>query len=298
MQDFLLGDSNWFGGSLPARLDHEVDAPEAWSGWRRQRLSPGLTGFLFPAAWSALLLAAGLIPLLLHSLNVGIGAPIRLGLGLTLGAFVMLWLTAAARAVAQVEGSPVKMLVWNLVRTETILLGVLIYIVDLNPIGLIATFGLLIAVPLWFSQMVRIATVLAWPPGRWLLPVAHVDVGLAEIAEGWETESNRWARRPLARRSIPAGFMGNTSLEMVLFGLREGNLDYIAIHLVHPSGALLDPFVGPSIGDEVPFPSLGPRFADVPSPVAIREHFGAPPVSPVVAKWPSAMIPAWESEEE
>ena len=298
---FLLGHARWFGSdSLPNRLDHEVDAPSEWSemGWRRQRLEPLLSGFLFPSAWSAFLLAAGGIPLMLAALGHGIGMDIRLGLGLWVGAFVLLWLGALNLAQKQIEGSTSKMLMWNLFRIETVLLAVLAWVIHHETVGFVAIIALLISIPLWLSHVVRIATLLAWPSGRWILPIAHVDVGLASLSEPWIAESRRWARRPLARRKIPVGETGATELEMVLFGVRHENLDYLAMHLVHPSGALLDPFVGPTVGDTIPFEKLGPIFADVPPVITVREFFGYPPVSPVVTPWPASIETGKYSEEE
>ncbi len=297
-KSFLLGEAKWFGSDhLPSRLPHEVEAPDSWNGWRRQRLKPGLVGFLFPAAWSAFLLAAGLIPMLLHASGHGIGMDLQLGLILIGGAFVLLWLGALRISLNQIEGSPTKMLIWNLVRVESVLFGVLIWIVYNQPVGWLAVLALLIFIPLWLSHVVRIATVLAWPPARWLLPIAHVDVGLSTIDAKWVSESKRWARRPLARRLVNPGEMGDTRLEMVLFGVREGNQDFIAIHLVHPSGMILDPFVGPSIGSSRPFSHLGPTFSDVPNVVSIHEEIGTPPVSPVVAEWPSSLDSKTNEEE-
>ena len=296
---FLLGEAKWFGsGPLPPRLPHEINAPEAWNGWCRQRLQPSLTRFLFPAAWSVFLLAAGLIPMLLHACGYGIGMDLVLGLSLWLSSFFLLWLSASLISLNHTEGSPAKMWLWNTVRIETILLGVLVWVVYSEPVGSLAVVAMLISLPLWMSHMVRIATLLAWPPGRWLLPIAHVDIGLSSIDAKWTSESKRWARRPLARRVIRSGEMGDTRLEMILFGVREGNQDFIALHLVHPSGVIIDPFVGPSIGHRLPFPSLGPTFADVPNVVAIQEQIGDPPVTPVAAEWPTHLIPGWDFEEE
>ena len=146
--------------------------------------------------------------------------------------------------------------------------------------------------------MVRIATVLAWPAGRWLLPIAHVDVGLSNLDEGWVAESRRWARRPLARRKVEAGEVGDTRMELVLFGVRHENQDFIAIHFVHPSGVIMDPFVRNPVGSEVPFSRLGPIFADVPHVTGSWTLLEQPPVRPVVAEWPAQMIPPWELEEE
>jgi hypothetical protein len=299
MKEFLLGEAKWFGsGPLPAHLPYEVDAPEDWKGWRRQRLEPSLVGLLFPAAWSAFLLAAGGIPLLLALMGSGIGMEPRLGIGLVLASFGLLWMGASRCAARQIEGAPLRMLAWNLTRIETALLVVIAWTIDRDPTGPPAALALLITLPLWLSQLVRIATLFAWPAGRWLLPVAHVDVGLASIDERWVTESRRWARRPLARRAIPSGETGGAALELVLFGLRHGSVDFIAVHLVHPSGALLDPFVAPTVGDTVPFPRLGPSFADVPNVSSIMEFIDGPPVSPVVADWPASMLPDQRFEEE
>ena len=297
-KSFLLGEAGWFGSKrLPNRLPHEVEAPEAWDGWRRQRLKPELVRFLFPAAWSVFLLSAGIIPIFLDAIGHGIGVDLQLSLGLFFGAFLLLWLGASRIALTQTEGSPGKMLMWNLIRIETVLLCVLIWVVYNQPIGYLPILVVLISIPLWLSYVVRIATLLAWPPGRWLLPVAHVDVGLATIGPEWVSESKRWARRPLARRQIPSGDVGETRFELVLFGVREGNQDFIAIHFVHPSGSILDPFVGPSIGHNMLFSRVGRTFADVPSIVSIREQIGDPPVSPVVAEWPPNLVPLSDQEE-
>lgn len=298
--DFLLGESVWFGArGLQNHLEHEVDCPDEWGemGWRRQRLQPLLTKFLYPSAWSAFMLAAGGIPLFLESIGYGIGMQTIHGLGLWLGAFILILLSAFSISMHQVEGSPLQMLSWNLVRIETVLLGVLTWAIHSNPSGFQTTVALLISLPLWLSFVVRISTVLAWPAGRWLLPIAHVDIGLSELEDSWVAESRRWARRPLARRKISANQSGTVAFEMVLFGIRQENLDYLAIHLVHPSGAILDPFVGPSIGDTVPFKKLGPMFSDVPYVVSVREFFGSPPVSPVVATWPSSLDSLVTEEE-
>ena len=83
----------------------------------------------------------------------------------------------------QVEGSVVKMMSWNFIRIETLLMGVLSWAFLNQPSDSIVLFALLISIPLWFSYLVRIATVLAWPAGRWLLPIAHVDVGLSNLDE-------------------------------------------------------------------------------------------------------------------
>jgi len=295
---FLLGEAKWFGsGGIPARLPHEVNAPETWNGWRRQRLKPGLVPFLFPAAWSVFLLAAGIIPLFLEAFGHGIGIQTRISIGLLVGSFVLLWLGATLISLNQIEGSPAKMLMWNLVRIESVLLCVLVWVIDNEPVGYLSILALVISVPLWFSHLVRNATLLAWPMGRWLLPIAHVDIGLSTIDSAWSSESKRWARRPLARRKISAGEMGESHLELVLFGIREDNQDFIAIHLVHPSGTILDPFVGPTIGQRTTFSRLGPIFSDVPNVASIRDLIGSPPVSPAVSEWPSNLIPEWEEEE-
>jgi hypothetical protein len=52
------------------------------------------------------------------------------------------------------------------------------------------------------------------------------------------------------------------------------------------------------VGDTVPFPRLGPSFADVPNVSSIMEFIDGPPVSPVVADWPASMLPDQRFEEE
>ena len=294
-----MGETGWYGSlGIPATLPHEAKAPESWSGWRRQRLKPAITGFLFPSAWSIFFLAAGSIPLFLEAIGQGIGMSNNLAFGLWLTGFALLWIGAIQAAMQQVEGSVVKMVTWNFVRIETLLMCVLSWVFLNQPSGSVVLFALLISVPLWFSYLVRIATVLAWPAGRWLLPIAHVDVGLSNLDGSWVAESKRWARRPLARRTVESGEVGDTSMELVLFGVRHQNQDFIAIHFVHPSGVIMDPFVQNPVGSRIPFSRLGPIFSDVPHVTGSWGLLEHPPVNPVATEWPSEMIPPWEFEEE
>ena len=296
---FLLGENGWYGSlGIPATLQHEAKAPESWNGWRRQRLKPAITGFLFPSAWSIFFLAAGSIPLFLEAIGQGIGMNNNLAFGLWLAGFTLLWIGAIQAAMQQVEGSVVNMMTWNFVRIETLLMGVLSWVFLNQPSSSIVLFALFISIPLWFSYLVRIATVLAWPAGRWLLPIAHVDIGLSNLDESWVAESRRWARRPLARRIVESGEVGDTRMELVLFGVRHENQDFIAIHFVHPSGVIMDPFVRNPVGIRVPFSRLGPIFSDVPHVTGSWRLLEHPPVKPVIAEWPSEMIPPWEFEEE
>ncbi len=296
---FLLGESGWYGAlGIPASLPHEAEAPESWIGWRRQRLKPAITGFLFPSAWSIFFLFAGSIPIFLEAIDSGIGMSNQLAFGLWLAAFGLLWLGAIQAAMKQVEGSVVKMIMWNFFRIETLLMAVLSWVFLNQPSNSIVLFALLISIPLWFSYLVRIATVLAWPAGRWLIPIAHVDVGLSNLESDWVAESRRWARRPLARRKLESGVVGDTRMELVLFGVRHENHDFIAIHYVHPSGVIMDPFVRNPVGSQVPFSRLGPIFSDVPHVTGSWTLLEDPPVAPVAAEWPAEMIPAWEFEEE
>ncbi|MEE2758531.1 MAG: hypothetical protein VYA86_00955 [Candidatus Thermoplasmatota archaeon] len=296
---FLLGEVGWYGSlGIPAKLPHEAEAPDSWKGWRRQRLKPAITGFLFPSAWSIFFLAAGSIPLFLDAIGSGIGMSNNLALGLWFTAFLLLWFGAIQASMQQTEGSVAKMVVWIFVRIESLLLAVLGWVFHNHPSNSIVLIGLLISIPLWLSYLVRIATVLAWPAGRWLIPIAHVNIGLSSLENGWVAESKRWARRPLARRKIEAGEVGDTRMELVLYGVRHENHDFVAIHFVHPSGVIMDPFVRKPVGSDVPFSRLGPIFSDVPHVTGSWTILDTPPVSPVIADWPSEMIPPWESEEE
>ena len=117
---FLLGENGWYGSlGIPATLPHEANAPETWEGWRRQRLKPAITGFLFPSAWSIFFLAAGSIPLFLEAIGHGIGMSPYLAFTLWFAGFGLLWLGAIQAAMQQVEGSVVKMMSWNFIRIET-----------------------------------------------------------------------------------------------------------------------------------------------------------------------------------
>ena len=296
---FLLGEAHWFGsGVIPARMPYEISSPDPWSGWKRQRLKPAIVGLLFPAAWGVFFLVAGIIPILLDGMGSGIGVPLWLSLGMWVGSFILLWISAFFQAFNQIEGSMMKMALWIFIRVETILLCGLFWLVYSESGGWIDILSVSISIVIWLSNLVRIATLFAWPSGRWLLPIAHVDIGLSAIDEPWVSESKRWARRPLAHRHIKSGEVGPTSFVLNLYGVREDGQDYIALHVIHPSGYLLDPFVGPSVGNHSPFTRLGMIFADMPNSASLNESIGQPPVTPVVARWPDKMQFPWELEEE
>ena len=64
-QQWLEGDPSWWPkskGSLIIEHDHEIQPPDSWTSWRRQRLRPPGPSMLIPVAWTAFfLLAAGLV---------------------------------------------------------------------------------------------------------------------------------------------------------------------------------------------------------------------------------------------
>ena len=90
---------------------------------------------------------------------------------------------------------------------------------------------------------------------------------------------------------------GTLEWSLVLFGVRHENQDFIAIHFVHPSGVIMDPFVRNPVGSEVPF-SPRPHLCRCAACHGQLDVVGTTPVHPVVAEWPAQMIPPWELEEE
>jgi hypothetical protein len=288
--DILLGEEGWFGaGAAPNRLDYELDLPAAWSdaGWKRQRLQPALSGLLFPAAWSLMLLFAGSLPMIIKPWPA---APPAYLMAMWMATLPLLWAGGLRAASAQVEGSPGKMLAWLVLRIDTVVWILIVLVGEASAGDGVVLAALALALLVWTIQMVRIATLLAWPASRMLLPIAHVDIGLDKLeSAGWQVSSRRWARRPLARRRLQVDVTGAAAIDVVLFGVRIEGVDFLAVHAVHPSGRILDPFVTSPAGADNPFPSLGPVVSDVPADLVLAVELRKPPLTPVASPWPESM---------
>ena len=84
----LEGDPKWWGGRIPDALLINETHPEKLKLWKRKRLLPLLNKLLFPACWSLLLLALGILFTLLdHRTNFSelIGATLLLMAPISLG---------------------------------------------------------------------------------------------------------------------------------------------------------------------------------------------------------------------
>ena len=295
--EILLGDEGWFGpGPAPINLEYERSAPDAWNdaGWQRQRLQPALSGLLFPAAWSLMLLFAGSLPMIIKPWPA---APPFYLMAIWMASLPLLWAGGLRAANSQVEGSSGKMLAWLALRIDTVLWILIVLVGEASAGDGPVVAALVLAVMVWTIQMVRIATLLAWPAGRWLLPIAHVDIGLEKLGGDWHAESRRWARRPLARRRLHVDVTGGAPIDVVLFGVQNEGVDFLAVHAVHPSGRILDPFVSTPAGAACPFPSLGPVVSDVPADLALEVAMIEPPLTPVAAPWPDSMDVSPPSDE-
>ena len=91
MQIELDGDPKWWGGRIPDNLILNEIHPELLINWKRKRLEPLLSKFLFPICWSMFFLAIGILfSLLDHRTNFSeyfglimlIFAPISLGISI------------------------------------------------------------------------------------------------------------------------------------------------------------------------------------------------------------------------
>ena len=275
-RDFLGGDPAWWNReSLPDRFEWERPLPEGWPrGWRRQRLQPALAGLVIPGAWSVALLLAFWIPVLIGDLDSNEQTVVSILLGL----HFLLLIIPLLRDAGRVEhGDAVRALRWLVTRppflAQLILSALGVAMMQMGDLGIMALPLVGMAAILWWVILREIANALAYHPGRWLLPIAHVDIGLESLPEGWRMVARRFGRRPLAEADLGGGW------RLVLYGMQHAGIAFVALWLAHPCGRLIDPFSEPQLIGQPSRRHLAR---------ALR-GLATPPVEPIRGAWPASM---------
>lgn len=276
-RDFLRGDPKWWAReSVPAQFEWEESLPQEWpTGWRRQRLQPGLASLLIPGAWSLAALCAFWLPLFIGDL----GPNQQMVLIVLLGAHFLLLIAPLVFDASRVEHGDVAKAVTWVIRQPFVLAQIALSILGVammgaGDLGLVALPFFLAAIVLWWVMIRAIANAMAWPAGRWLFPIAHVDIGLESLPEGWRMVSRRFGRRPLADADLGGGW------RLVLYGLSHAGTDFVALWMAHPCGRLVDPFTTPQLIGKPADQAFHRR--------ALR-GLAQPPVNPIKGDWPASM---------
>jgi hypothetical protein len=296
-------DSNWVEGDplwwprskIPGgerKAVTEVDPPEAWAVWRRQRLKPPLPRFVLAPAWSLLFFVCSIIPLVFPGRTPD---DQTVALVLFAGAFFLLLIQPMRIANQQPDGSMFRWKAW-LMFGDRAGLGVLAVTAG----GGLLTFAAHIVVDvrwgwasyalfflLWLHILYRSANSLSPPSARWLARVEVASQDLSECPDGWQRKSHFWKRGPIFERKLAGG------RRLELYGVSRAGADFIAFHLRHSSGLLHDPFANPEA--VVTFHS-GPLGACGPRLSGLQAELAAPPLEIPEMEWPESLIPPSEEE--
>jgi hypothetical protein len=293
---WVEGNPGWWPRSKIAggerKGETEVEPPESWAVWRRQRLQPPLPRFVYAPAWSLFLLVASIIPLVFPGRTPD---DQTVALVLFAGSFFLLLIQPMRIADQQPDGSMFRWMIW-LLFGDRAGLGVF----ALTAGGGLVTFAAHIVVDvrwgwasyalfflLWFHFLYRSANSLSPPVARWLARVEVASQDLSECPEGWQRKSQFWKRGPMFERRLPDG------RRLELHGVSRAGADFIAFHLRHSSGLLHDPFANPEAVVSFragPLGVCGPRLS------GLESELVAPPLEIAAMEWPASLIPPAEEE--
>lgn len=259
--EWLLGAPDWWpstAGSKPRRkhgmigaeIDEGVEASEVpdlfswetfpsenWTisdytkggvGWLRQRFKPPARTVLIPCSWSLFFFVASVVPLVFPG-NTSDDQMAALGLFITGWAMTIL---PAWNAMNILPSEPSRL--FGIDTWIPVLLGGAMFPLHIliDPrIGWISYAALLYG---WWRLMQRFQSGFGAPSNRWLLPFDVTDWENVTLSQEWEKDSNRWRNGPLAHHKE------ETNLR--LYGISRGKYRFIALHYIHDSGWLNDPF--------------------------------------------------------
>jgi len=282
---WLSGDPAWrplSEGKPPSDwVDAEIDPPEGWSSWRRQRLQPMAARFVFGSAWSIGLLIASIFPLIFPGNTLDDQTISTL---LFFSAFTLLIISATRIATAMPDGDGVQLLKWlwfgdgtvNLTRTVGMpILGGLAFVAHIVIDVRIGWVSYILFLALWYHITFRVASTLMPPSGRWLIPLTgeYDDSG---IDDSWQVVARGFRGGRLAFKQLSGG------RKLELHGVNRGGEKFLALHFRHPSSLLFDPFVDEDkIGKTQNFGlgMCGPRLE------GILEELTKPPIDLVAGSW-------------
>ena len=262
-------------------VDAEIDPPKGWSSWRRQRLQPMASRFLFGPAWSIGLLIASTFPLIFPGNNFDDQTVASL---LFFSSFLLLLISATRIASSMPDGDGVQLLKWlwfgggtaNLTRTVGIpILGGLAFVAHIVIDARIGWISYTLFLALWYHITFRVANTLMPPSGRWIIPLEG-DFDDSGIDDSWQLVARGFRGGCLAVKQLSGG------RKLELHGVNRGDEKFLALHFRHPSSLLFDPFVDAGKIGMIQNFSLGmcgPRLDGV------LEELTKPPIDLVAGSW-------------
>lgn len=284
---WLSGDPAWrplSEGKPPSDwVGAEIDPPEGWSSWRRQRLQPMAARFLFGPSWSIGLLIASTFPLIFPGNTPDDQTVASL---FFFSAFILLLISATRIATSMPDGDGVELFKWlwfgdgsaNISRTVGIpVLGALAFVAHIVIDARIGWFSYTLFLALWYHLTFRVVNTLMAPSGRWLTPLTSEYDG-SGIDDSWQVVARGFRGGRLAFKQLSGG------RKLELHGVNRGGEKFLALHFRHPSSLLFDPFVDESkIGmiQKFGLGMCGPRLEGV------QQELVKPPIELVAGSWPT-----------
>ena len=286
--EWLLGSPDWWpstAGSKPQRrhglIGPEIDegvepskVPDIFSwetapsnewkvsdyskggvGWLRQRFKPPARAVLIPCSWSLFFFVISVIPLVFPG-NTPDDQMAALGL------FVIGWtmtIFPAWNAMNLLPSEPGRLIgidTWISLLLSAVVFPLHIFI---DPrIGWISYTASLYG---WWRLMLRFQSGFSAPSNRWLLPFEPTNWKGIVLSQKWKKDSKRWRNGPLAHHEE------ETNLR--LYGISRGKNRFIALHYIHDSGWLNDPFSRSLQNNQ-----------------EIQRHLETPPLAECALLWP------------
>ncbi len=295
--NWLSGESEWWqhaeGQPESEWVSVEIEPDDDWNGWKRQRLKPMATRFVFAPSWSFALLIASTFPLIFPGKTPDDQMVASI---LFFSSFIVLMIQPIRIASAMPDGDGLTMLRWlwfgdgfsNSSRTIGFsILGALSFLghilIDVR-IGWLAYFLFLM---LWFHLTFRTATALMPPSGRWIIPLGDLKFDGSRVSKDWELDRKRFFLNRLASFNL------NDGRKVELHGVKRGDEKFIALHLRHPSSILYDPFVDVEKIGSISYCGLGYCGARLEGVIGVLEK---PPISFSAGSWAEKYLS--QNEEE
>ena len=296
-QYWLSGEPRWWqraeGQPESEWVSKEIEPNGTWNGWRRQRLQPMATRFLFAPAWSLAMLIASSFPLIFpdNTPDDQMVASI-----LFFGSFILLMIQPFRIASVMPDGDGVAMLRWlwfgdgfsNIAKTIGFtILGGLAFVGHIVIDARIGWIAYILFLMLWLHFTFRAGTAFMPPSGRWLIPLGDIQYNGSRVSDEWVLDRKRFFPGRLAFNHLSGGRRAE------LHGVKRGGEKFIAFHLRHPSSILYDPFIDAEKIGEIQCCGLGycgPRLEEV------RDVLAQPPITLPLRGWPEKFL--MQDEEE
>lgn len=228
-------------------------------GWLRQRFKPPSRAVLIPCSWSLFFFVTSVVPLIFPG-NTPDDQMTALGL------FIIGWaltIIPAWNAMNILPSEPSR-----LVGIDTwipVLFGGAMFPMHILIDPRIGWISYIASLYGWWKLMQRFQSGFSAPSNRWLLPFDPTDWEGVNLSHEWEKDSNRWRNGPLAHHK--------EETDLRLYGISRGKNRFIALHFIHESGWLNDPFSSSAQENQ-----------------DIQRHLESPPLAKCNHPWPHQFL--------